>query len=97
MQSVKRLEIVIGALQLKRVVQALQAAGAKGYTVIPGASGAGDRGIRWGDDPGGSSDNLLLICVVEIADEERIVGAVRPMLERFGGICLVTDAKWIHH
>lgn len=97
MNAVKRVEIVIASQLLERLVEALRRARASGYTVISGASGAGERGTSWGDDPGGSSENHVVICVVDEEHLGAVVEAVRPLLERFGGICLVSDATWIHH
>ncbi|MFT5448597.1 MAG: nitrogen regulatory protein PII [Gammaproteobacteria bacterium] len=98
MKPCKRIEIVIEEALSKRLMQQLEAVGAPGYTLIPRASGSGDRGIRRGDDPSGAATNCVFIIACENdAEVEQIVEAVRPLLSRSGGICLVSDAHWVRH
>jgi nitrogen regulatory protein PII len=98
MKPCKRIEIVIEEALSKRLMQQLEAVGAPGYTLIPRASGGGDRGIRRGDDPSGAATNCVFIIACENdAEVEQIVEAVRPLLSRSGGICLVSDAHWVRH
>jgi len=98
MKSCKRIEIVIEEALTRRLAQLLETLGAPGFTLIPRASGQGDRGIRRGDDPTGTMTNAVFIIAVD--DEalvERIIEGVRPLLARSGGICLVSDAAWLRH
>jgi hypothetical protein len=37
----------------------------------------------------------LIACSEDQA--QRIVEIVRPVLKRYGGICLVSDAMWVEH
>jgi hypothetical protein len=37
----------------------------------------------------------LIACSEDEAN--RIVEIVRPILKRFGGVCLVSDAMWVKH
>lgn len=97
MKPVQRVEIVIGAPHVPSLLRALRGAGARGYTLISGASGAGDRGIRHGDDPAGSSGNQVVLCAVEPELLDDVVKAVRPLLTRYGGMALVSDAQRILH
>jgi nitrogen regulatory protein PII len=98
MKPCKRIEIVIEEALTRRLAQLLETLGAPGFTLIPRASGQGDRGIRRGDDPTGTMTNAVFIIAVD--DEalvERIIEGVRPLLARSGGICLVSDAAWLRH
>ena len=98
MKPCKRIEIVLEEALSRRVAELLDAAGASGYTMISRASGCGDRGLRRGDDPTGAASNCVFIIACESAAEvETIVEAVRPILSRSGGICLVSDAHWVRH
>jgi hypothetical protein len=36
-------------------------------------------------------------CSCSEAEATRIIEAMRPMLKRFGGVCLVSDAQWVIH
>ena len=98
MKPCKRLEIVIEKHMARKVIAALNDAGAPGYTMIDQASGSGDRGSRYADDPTGTSTNCLIILAVETEQEATdLVDCIRPLLSRSGGICLVSDAIWVRH
>ena len=98
MRPCKRLEIVIERSQASLVEQLLKEAGASGYTVIQNAGGGGDRGYRRADDVTDADENCVFVVAVERdAIVEEIIEGVRPMLQRFGGVCLVSDANWVIH
>lgn len=44
MRPVKRIEIVIDSLELRKLLKNLEQVGVSGYTVIQDAAGMGDRG-----------------------------------------------------
>jgi nitrogen regulatory protein PII len=97
MRSVKRIEVVIDALQLKRLLKVLDEAGVSGYTVLPNARGRGERGARRADELTGALENAYVFTACPPEEADRVVEAITPMLERFGGICLVSDAEWVRH
>jgi nitrogen regulatory protein PII len=98
MRPCKRLEIVIERSQAHRVEHLLKEVGASGYTVIQNAGGGGDRGYRRADDVTDADENCVFIVAVERDTlVAAIVDGVRPMLQRFGGVCLVSDANWVIH
>ena len=98
MKPCKRLEIVIEKPMARKAIAALLDAGAPGYTMIDQASGAGDRGSRYADDPTGTSTNCVIILAAETEEQAfELVESVRPLLSRSGGICLVSDAMWVRH
>lgn len=98
MRPCKRLEIVIERSQATKLEGILKEAGATGFTVIQNAGGGGDRGYRRADDVTDTDENCVFVVAVEkdsIVHE--VVEAVRPILQRFGGICLVSEANWVIH
>ena len=98
MRPCSRIEIVVEEAMVKHMAQCLEEAGAEGYTLIPRASGSGDRGPRRGDDPTGMSTNcVFIVASPDDSTTERIVEAVRPLLSRSGGVCLVSEARWVKH
>lgn len=98
MQACKRLEIVIEKTLSRRMEALLAELKVEGYTLIPRASGFGDRGMRRADEPTGVASNCLFILACNTETEvTRVVEAVRPLLARSGGICLVSDALWVKH
>ena len=98
MTPCKRIEIIIEETLARRLEERLQALGAPGYTLLPRARGAGDRGLMRGDDPTGAASNCVFIIACDDEDTvTRIVEGVQPFLLRSGGICLVSEARWLRH
>lgn len=98
MKPCKRIEIVIEENLASRLAGRLEELGAPGYTLIPRASGYGNRGRRRGDDPTGTLSNcVFIIACDDDAVVATIVEGIRPLLTRSGGICLVSDALWVRH
>jgi len=97
MTSVKRIEIVCDVVELKHVTDVLDRVGASGYTVLHEVTGKGGRGIRGGDQLANVLKNCYVLSAVPEELVEPIAKAVRPILKRFGGICLVSDAQSIAH
>lgn len=97
MQTVKRIEIVVDALEVPDLIRRLEAAGATGYTVIRDATGKGERGLRDGGELTGVFKNSYVLTACPPEQAEKIVEAVRPILKLRGGVCLVSDALWVIH
>lgn len=98
MKPCKRIEIVIETAMVNRLTERLREVGAPSFTHIPDVRGAGDRGQRRADEWSGDSSNCLIIIACDNPERvETILDAVRPLLTRSGGICLVSDALWLRH
>jgi hypothetical protein len=41
--------------------------------------------------------NVYVLSVCSSKKEQEIVGVITPVLKQYGGICIVSDAKWIEH
>lgn len=97
MQAVKRVEIVTDALEMREVCRVLDRLAVSGYSVIRDVTGRGERGVQSGDELTDVFKNsmVLLACPPERVQE--VVEAIRPILKRRGGICLVSDAMWVIH
>jgi nitrogen regulatory protein PII len=97
MQLVKRLEIIIDAPEVPALLAVLRKHGAGGYTVISPVTGAGDRGERRNDEPGGGAGNACVLTAAPPEQASILIEAVRPILKKRGGVCLVSDAHWVVH
>jgi nitrogen regulatory protein PII len=97
MQPVKRIEIIIDSPHLDSVLKTIEQAGISGYTVIRDVIGMGDRGARSGDELTDVFKNCYIMTACPEDNLLPLVAAIRPLLKRFGGICLVSDAQWIIH
>ena len=97
MESVKRIEIIIDTREMREVCRTLEALGVNGYSVIRDVTGRGDRGVQSGDELTDVFKNSLLLTAAPHESVAGIVAAIRPILKRRGGICLVSDAQWVIH
>ncbi|NDP48212.1 MAG: transcriptional regulator [Sulfuriferula multivorans] len=98
MQAIKKVEIIIDYLELPRLLELIQKEDmAVGYTVIKEAVGSGGRGDRTGDGFSGELTNSYILIACSEDEAQSIVEIVRPVLKRFGGVCLVSDAMWVKH
>lgn len=95
MKPIKRIEIVIEEIELDSLIEELDRIGVVGYTVVPGAGGRGERGVRYENLQG--LGNVLMTIACDEAQATHVIEAVRPILRRYGGICLVSDAMWVIH
>lgn len=97
MVVVKRIEIVADATQLEPLLDRLRACGAPGWTVLKNVAGSGDRGERDADQPTDVLGNVMILVACDTTLAMTIVERVRPILSRFGGMCLVSDAMSAKH
>lgn len=98
MNPCKRIEIVIESAMAETLTDMLNELGVAGYTLLPDATGAGDRGYRRADQLTGDSSNcLVLVACEDLALVDRIIAGVKPLLARSGGMCLVSDAQLVVH
>lgn len=84
-------------MELKAVIRCLEQIGVSGYSVIRNVIGKGDRGPVGEEEELDllGNDYILTICSVE--KETAIMAAMHPLLQRYGGICISSDAKWLVH
>lgn len=97
MKPVKRVEIITDSLELRSIVQMLDEIGVSGYTVLKDVVGKGGRGMREGDELTDVFKNSYILVACPEEQLEPIVNCIRPILKKFGGICLVSDALWLVH
>jgi nitrogen regulatory protein PII len=97
MQPVKRVEIVTDALEMREVIAVLERVGISAYTLVKDVVGKGERGLQTGDDLTDVFKNSLLLTACPVEKLPPLIAAIRPILKKRGGICLVSDAEWVVH
>jgi nitrogen regulatory protein PII len=97
MQAAKKVEIICDSLEVKSVLKLLEDFGVTGYTIIRDVIGKGGRGTRAGDDLTEVFKNSWILTVCSDDKIPQLVEAIRPILKKFGGICLVTDTHYVIH
>jgi nitrogen regulatory protein PII len=97
MRPVKRIEIVVEAPQEETIRRLIDEAGIDGFTLVHAAAGRGQRGDRTSDGLSSAFQNVVFLIAAPAEQVGDFVETVRPILERTGGICLVSDAQWLKH
>lgn len=95
MKPVKRIEIVVEEIELENVITELDRISVVGYTIVPHAGGRGERGVRYESIQG--LGNVLMTIACDETQAAKVIEAIRPILKRYGGVCLVSDAMWVIH
>ncbi|WP_448570529.1 DUF190 domain-containing protein [Trichothermofontia sp.] len=91
MHAVKRVEIIANSSELAKILESLDETGAPGYTVIRNVTGKGIMG-NISDDDVTTLSNVYVLCYCSEDKIKPIVEAIRPILNKFGGVCYVSDA-----
>ncbi len=97
MKKVKRVEIVVEALEKETVVQLLKANKLEHYTLYKHVAGHGERGMRDDQVFGDKFENVAFVLACPEESIVELIESIRPILKKFGGICLVSDAHWVIH
>jgi len=97
MQAAKKVEIICDTVEVKNVVEILEGIGVTGYTIIRDVVGKGGRGMRRGDDLTDVFKNSMILTVCDDKQIPEVVEAIRPVLKKFGGICLISDTHFVIH
>lgn len=97
MMSIKRVELVIGAVEKSTVIETLSKIDIHDYTCYKHVGGHGQRGHKGDLAFGEKFENVTFVIACPENQLYALVGALRPLLKSFGGMCLVSDAEWVLH
>ncbi len=93
MIKVKKVEIIANCMDVRTVIKEMEQVGINGYSVIRGVSGRGKHGKTHEESHIDSMTSCYIMAACPEAQAEALIVAVTPLLKRFGGICLVSDAQ----
>lgn len=94
MHEVKRIEIIASSFELGKILEALDGTGVRGYAVTRNVAGKGLSG-NTEDLDFTMLDNVYIIAFCNPDVLQPLVTNIRPLLNKFGGTCYVTDAHEI--
>lgn len=97
MERVKRVEIITTSLELDKILESLKSLNVSGYSVIRNVIGKGSRGIADDDIEMSILSNVYVLTTCPPEDVQKLVDRIQPIIKKFGGVCLVSDAEWINH
>jgi nitrogen regulatory protein PII len=97
MEPIKKIEIITDSIEIDKIIAILEKEKVSGYTIFRDVVGKGERGIRNGDFFTEVMNNTCIMAACPADKLEKIVARLKPILKKFGGICLVSDCYWIVH
>lgn len=89
MHAVKRIEVLADSVELTKILAGLDKAGIIGHTVIRNVVGR---------SPGADAtqlDNVYIIAFCLPEQVKPVIENIRPVLNKFGGACYISDAMEI--
>lgn len=94
MHAVKRIEIIANSFELGKILDGLKQANVTGYLVIRNVAG---QGLGDGSEDLGVTrlDNVYVIAFCAPEKLKPAVEKIRPLLNKFGGTCYISDATEI--
>lgn len=94
MHIVKKIEIIANSFELSRILDGLDKSGVHGHAVIRGVAGKGLRGAAEDLDTT-MADNVYIIAFCMPEQIKPVVEHIRPLLNKFGGTCYISDVMEI--
>jgi hypothetical protein len=90
MHAVKRIEIISDSIELPKLLRSLQQSQINRYTVIRNVESGDVSGTNEGDATMIDMAYIIAFCSLEQAKDA--IEKIRPILNRFGGSCYISDA-----
>jgi hypothetical protein len=91
MKQMKKVELVIEAVYVNRLIELFKRHEIHGYTIIKDIEGAGGHGVRTADDVSDIFSNNYVFTVCEAGQFEDMEIDIRKFLEKYGGKCMLSD------
>lgn len=91
MKQMKKVELVIEAVYVNRLIELFKRHEIHGYTIIKDIEGAGGHGLRTADDVSDIFSNNYVFTVCEAGQFEDMEIDIRKFLEKYGGKCMLSD------
>ncbi|MBE9029746.1 P-II family nitrogen regulator [filamentous cyanobacterium LEGE 11480] len=94
MHAVNRMEIMSDAVELGKITAVLNQGDRVTYSILRNVSSHGVRGESV-EDSFISSENIYIIAFCPPEQTKGLLEKIRPILNKFGGACFITDATEI--
>jgi len=91
MKNMKKVEIIIESVYIKRLLKVFNKHQIGGYTVIKDIEGYGGHGLKTADDVTDVFSNILVFTVCEQSTYDAMDKDIRTFLHTYGGKCILTD------
>ena len=92
-EQIRRLEIIIEAPLLDKVIAEITECGAKGYTVLRGHAGMGERGV-WQEGQISPAQHMMIVIVIaEKSITDAILARLAENLDLYSGVVTEADVN----
>jgi nitrogen regulatory protein PII len=94
MHLVKKIEIIANSFELPKILEGFDRSGVHGHAVIRNVAG---KGLRGGNEDLDMTmlDNVYIIAFCMPDQIKPVVENIRPLLNKFGGTCYISDVMEI--
>lgn len=91
MHEVKRIEIIANSVEQAKILGNLKKSGIRGHVVVHNVTGGG---LSEGNEDLDMTmmDNVYIIAFCRLEQLKMVVENIRPLLNKFGGTCHISDA-----
>jgi PII-like signaling protein len=87
----KKIEVMVDALLVRRIVQIAEGAGIRGHTLLPVVSGTGTHG-SWSDDQlSGAESKVMFVTVTTSEKASALIDALAPLLDDYRLMLIASD------
>jgi nitrogen regulatory protein PII len=95
MHLAKKIEIISDSVELGKILESLDRMSISSYSVIHNVASKGIRGTVFDDSAVTMLDNVYVIAFCLPDQVKPVVEALRPILNKFGGSCWISDVMEI--
>ncbi|MCB9493497.1 MAG: hypothetical protein H6679_04460 [Epsilonproteobacteria bacterium] len=91
MNAMKKIEIIVEAVQLPYVIMLIEQLALPGYTIINGVNGRGESGVHDGQGLDETCENSYIMVICSAQGAEKLTSLAIPLINKYGGICISSD------
>ncbi len=95
MKNMKKVELIVESVYIKRLLKVFKKHKIDGYTVIKDLEGYGAHGLQTADDVSDVFSNVLIFTICDVELFESMEKDIRKFLRTYGGKCILSDAQII--
>lgn len=93
LHAIKKLEIIVEAPLVERVLRILRRDGASGYTVLRCLAGSGHHGAWQQGDLSEALDKRLIVLIADAPTAQTIVDDLHDLVVRYSAILYLSDVQ----
>lgn len=91
--TLKRVEVLTDAPLIRWLVEAAEASGVTGYTVLPTLGGKGHGGTWREDQLTGAATKVMFVSIATAEKANALVDALAPLLDQYGILLTISDVE----